>query len=82
MIFVNKSAFTSEVFNIGLGAFLDCYLAISGSGTVTIEQLGGDGVWRSYPETTFTGSGAYIVSLRGADTRIKITDSTTVEFTF
>ncbi len=80
MIFVNKTAFQSEEFNIGFDNIVDAHVTITGDGPVSIEQLGEDAVWRTFPETTFTETGAYIVSLRGAKTRINITGGTTVEF--
>lgn len=82
MIYINKSSFTSKPLNIGPAAVVDCHLAITGPGPVTIEQLGEDLVWRSFPETLFLGSGAYVVSLRGAPTRFLIDGETTVEFKF
>ena len=80
MIFKDKTDYTSDAFNIGFNALVDCRLTITGNGPVSIEQLGEDNLWRAFPETTFHGPGAYIVSLRGAPTRIIIDGNTTVEF--
>lgn len=80
MIFSDKTGFLSPEFNIGNEAIVEAHVTITGPGPVYIEQKGEDGVWRTFPEMTFTESAAYIMSLRGAPTRIYIDGVTTVEF--
>lgn len=74
--FVQAPPFTNDRL-----AFRDVFLTITGAGTVSIEFLEEDGVWRSFPETTFTGSGAHIVVVKRGDWRIRIAaaSATTVE---
>lgn len=80
MIFSNKTGFLSPEFNIGNEAIVEARVSITGPGPVVIEQQSEDNVWRTFPDLTFTETGAYIVFLKGAKTRISITGATTVEF--
>ena len=80
MIFENKTSFTSSEFVNTQSQITEKYLVIDGPGPVAIEQKGEDGVWRSVPELTFTGSQAIIFSIKAGPWRVAITGGpTTVE---
>lgn len=84
MIFVNKTNFTSDPFTsfaVEKGRVgRELYLTIAGPGPVAIEMLQGDGVWRSFPESKFTGPAARILEVGPVQIRVVITGGpTTVE---
>ncbi|MGY2256441.1 hypothetical protein [Pseudomonas reactans] len=84
MIFMNKTNFTSDPFTsfaVEKGRVgRELYLTITGLGPVAVEMLQEDGVWRSFPESTFTGPGAYILEVAPTQVRVVISGGpTTVE---
>lgn len=80
MLFENQTSFTSDAFINRLEDMTDLYLAVDGPGPVAIEQEGEDGVWRAFPETTFDGPTAQIVTIKRGRWRVVISGGpTTVE---
>jgi len=78
MIFKNQTSFTS----LDLGPAFDGTLQvhITGPGPVAIEFKGEDGIYRSFPESTFEGPKAVLVNVPPVFYRVKITGGpTTVE---
>lgn len=51
----------------------DMFLGVSGTGSVTIEYLGEDQVWRSWPQSVFTAPVAQIVTMKNSPYRFKVT---------
>lgn len=84
MIFADKTAFTSPAFSAfeaGHGCVArDVYLTVTGPGPVELQMQQEDGQWRAFPETTFNGPTAQIVSVPGGLLRVVISGGpTTVE---
>lgn len=80
MIFENESSFTSPAYINKFEDLAEVYLAVDGPGPVAIEQEGEDGVWRAFPETTFDGPTAQIVTIKRGRWRVVISGGpTTVE---
>lgn len=83
MIFKDKTAFTSGAYDMPTSGQVsaDAYITVTGPGPVYIEQLEEDGVWRSFPESTFSGPTAQLVSIKRGRFRVRIDASaaTTVE---
>lgn len=82
-IFKDKTAFTSDPYDMPTdgGAFAELWVAVTGAGPVYIDVLGKDNVWRAYPETTFTATGANRVSVKRGKFRVRVAAAvaTTVE---
>ena len=76
MIFVNQTSFTSPAFRLDDRLLKEVFVGITGPGPVSIEQLGEDLVWRSYPESTLSGPTAQIVTLRAGSWRVVISAAT------
>jgi hypothetical protein len=80
MLFANETSFTSSAYHNKRANAVDLYLTVTGPGPVAIEQLGEDDTWRSFPETTFDGPIAQIVTVRPGKWRVVISGGpTTVE---
>lgn len=81
MQFKDKTAFTSQPIKIDFSPITEVYLTVTGPGPVALEQLEEDGIWRSFPETTFYGPTAQRVSLKRGQFRVAVTatEPTTVE---
>lgn len=75
MIFPNKTTFTSDAITVA-NFQRDAVLTITGPGPVAVEMLQEDGVWRSFPETTFTGPAAKVLTLPAGSIRIAIAAAT------
>lgn len=80
-IYIDKTTFTGPSLDATSQSPDQLYLTITGPGPVAVEQRGEDGVWRSFPQTTFSGTQAQIVTIRRGMYRIVITAAaaTTVE---
>lgn len=76
MLFKDKTAFTSDPITLRYRTVVEAYVTVTGVATVVIEQLEEDGVWRSFPETTFVGPTAQRVDLKRGDCRVKVTSGT------
>ena len=65
-IFNNKTAFTSEEYYLESqnSPALGLWIGVTGAGPVYIEVKGNDGVWRTYPELTFTSTTAQLINLK------------------
>lgn len=80
MIYPDKTDFTSDPFAIEMQPRLEVMVTVTGPGPVAIEMLQQDSVWRSFPETTFGGSTAQILTLLRGKYRVVISGGpTTVE---
>lgn len=80
MIISEQSSFTSAPISVPYRALNDVYLSVTGPGPVAIEMLEEDGQWRSFPETTFDGPTAQIVTVKQGSFRVVISGGpTTVE---
>lgn len=70
MIFQGKSSFTSDpIQNVFLR---DIYFTVTGPAEVKIELLEEDGVWRSFPETTISGTSAVVIAIKAGFFRVVI----------
>jgi hypothetical protein len=76
-IYVNQSSFTSPAHDLFDQRLKDVYLTITGPGPVALEQLGEDGVWRSFPSTRFSGDGAHVITCKRGQIRVVITGGPT-----
>lgn len=81
MQFKDKTTFTSDAIPLQYQAITEAYITITGPGPVALEQLEEDGIWRSFPETTFYGPTAQVVTLKRGQFRVAVTatEPTTVE---
>lgn len=80
MIYPDKTVFTSDPFSIELCPRAEVMVTVFGPGPVAIEVLQDDDVWRQFPELTFKGSTAQILTLFPGEYRVVITGGpTTVE---
>lgn len=82
-IFKDKTAYTSPEYSMPTsgGPFAEMWVAVTGNGPVYIDLKGEDGVWRTFPECTFTGTTAQRIAVRRGRFRVRIAASvaTTVE---
>lgn len=76
----DKTAFTSEPYVMSSNDPI--WVGVTGAGPVYIEVKGEDGVWRTYPELTFSGTTAQLVTLKKGLVRFRFAASaaTTLEF--
>lgn len=51
----------------------EIWLGVSGTGSVAIEFMGEDGVFRSYPQGTFTSPAANMVMMKAGQYRFNVT---------
>lgn len=79
--FLNQAAFTSDPLTLLGPPGGDVFLGITGAGPVALEHQGLDGVWRSWPETTFSGPAAAVVRMPSGSFRVVISGAgpTTVD---
>ena len=65
-IYKDKTAFTSEEIFVEsqTSPALGLWVGITGAGPVYIDIKGSDGVWRTYPELTFTTTTAQLINLK------------------
>ena len=65
-IYKDKTAFTSEEIFVEsqTSPALGLWVGVTGAGPVYIDIKGGDGVWRTYPELTFTTTTAQLINLK------------------
>lgn len=70
MIFKNLTNVTTQPINSGY--MQDLFVGVSGSGTATMEFLGDDAVWRSYPQSVFTAPTAQKVYIRNCQYRFVV----------
>lgn len=71
--FVNKTTFTSPVYRLDNAPYSELAIQVNGNGPVKVECQGMDGVWRSWPETVFTGDAAQILLLPKGNFRVVFT---------
>ena len=74
----STSSFTSEEQKNNANGILDLHITITGPGPVTIEQKQKDDVWRSFPETTFSGPQAVILSISKDPWRVVVSGGPTI----
>src|SRR5690606_19888045 len=76
----DKTAFTSEQYVMASSNPL--WVGVTGAGPVYIEVKGTDDVWRTYPELTFSGTTAQLVTVKKGLVRFRFAASaaTTLEF--
>lgn len=58
---------------INSGYMQDLWIGVSGSGTATMEFLGDDGTYRSYPQSVFTAPTAQSVYTKNGKYRFVVT---------
>ena len=65
-IFNDKTTFTSEEHYLDsqTSPALGLWVGVTGAGPVYIDVKGSDGVWRTYPELTFTATTAQLINLK------------------
>lgn len=65
-IFNDKTAFTSEEYYLESqnSPALGLWIGVTGAGPVYVDIKGNDGVWRTYPELTFTATTAQLINLK------------------
>ena len=65
-IFKDKTVFTSEEYYLESqnSPALGLWIGVTGAGPVYVDIKGNDGVWRTYPELTFTATTAQIINLK------------------
>lgn len=73
MIFKDITNVTTavQIMPNGIGRNKDLWVGITGTGSVNIEFLGDDGVWRFYPQSTFTAPIAQVVTMKSGKYRFK-----------
>lgn len=82
MIIKEQNNFTSDPIPFRDDGLRKVFIGVTGPGPVALELLCDDKVWRSYPETTFTGPVAKVVTLPSGSWRVKVTGGpTTVQVT-
>lgn len=77
MLIVNQTSFTSDPVPVSVNGLLDLHISITGPGPVAIEQKDEGGTYRSYPETTFTGPAAKVLTIGRGDWRVVISGGPT-----
>ena len=65
-IFNNKTTFTSEEYypDSQTSPALGLWVGVTGAGPVYVDVKGNDGVWRTYPELTFTTTTAQLINVK------------------
>ena len=65
-IFNDKTTFTSEEYYLDNQSFpaLGLWVGVTGAGPVYVDLKGNDGVWRTYPELTFTTTTARLINVK------------------
>lgn len=51
----------------------EMWMGVSGTGSVAIEFMGDDGIFRSYPQGTFTSPAANVVMMKAGQYRFNVT---------
>ena len=51
----------------------EMWMGVSGTGSVAIEFMGDDGIFRSYPQGTFTAPAANMVVMKAGQYRFNVT---------
>lgn len=65
-IFNGKTTFTSEEYYLDsqTSPALGLWVGVTGAGPVYVDVKGNDGVWRTYPELTFTTTTAQLINVK------------------
>lgn len=81
MQFKDKTTFTSDPIRVTGDLTVDVFLTVTGPGPVALQMLEEDGVYRAFPETTFSGNTAQVVRVKSGAFKVDIqaATATTVE---
>lgn len=77
MIIKDQSNYTSDPIPFREDGMRKVFVGVTGPGPVALELLCEDNQWRSYPETTFAGPTAKVVTLPSGQWRVKVSGGPT-----